>query len=101
MKHLLLLFACLLPLTAQASKLSDCDSASYEVIVNNAGAARTVKMSPTSGVIEEWGPVVSFQIKGHPPVTIHNPYEEYCIWNGKITLQRIMNPTGSSGCSFR
>ncbi len=98
-----ILLLLLLPLPAFAmATLTDCDSASYEVKINNAGNERSVTVTPRSGMIREYGPNVSFAIKGHAPVTTHNQNEEYCIWHGRVTLQRISSPGGGfSGSSLR
>ena len=95
MKYLLLVLACLLPFPALASGISDCDKKPYEVTINNAGQIRTVTITPASAMIIEYGPQVSFQLKDQKPVTIRTQDEEYCIWDGKIKLQRISS-VGSS-----
>lgn len=79
----------LLPALAHATKLAVCDGKTYEVTINNDGQVHTVTISPASGSIEEFGPRVSMQIQGQKPVLITEPYDEYCIWSGKIKLQQI------------
>jgi len=95
MKYILLALMCFPPFAAEAAMLADCDKASYEVTVSNGGASRVVTLSPAGGVIREFGPMVSFKLKDQPAIVIHEPDEEYCIWSGKIVLQRISS-VGSS-----
>jgi len=103
MRYVLLIFFCMLPFTASASKLGNCDSKSYEITVRNGGSMRKVTLTPTSGTIQEFGPVVSYQIEGQEPVVVKQPDEEYCIWSGKIKIQRIdtMGSSGGGGFSLR
>ncbi len=103
MKYYIILLACLLPVsTLAASKLADCDNVPYDIIVRNSGAERIVTLTPTSGEIEEYGPVISFQIKDkdesktHPVVTVLDPDSEFCIWHGKINIQRIDTTNNNS-----
>jgi len=98
MKRILLLLLCLLPCVAQATRLANCDTQPYEVTIVNGGQTRQVTLSPGSGAIEEYGPTVSFRVKGHAPVTVTEPYDEYCIWKGRITVQtRNTSDSGGSG----
>jgi hypothetical protein len=90
---------CLFPYAAGASKLTVCDGNSYDVTVVNSGRSRVVHLTSSNGEIEEFGPVVSFQLEGHAPVVITGPYDEYCIWKGKITIQR-RNPGDSATSGF-
>lgn len=97
----LFLLLLLLPLSAAATELSNCDHVGYPVVITNAGTTRE-QMLPPIGSIYEYGPQVSFAIKGHEPVIVTQPGSEYCIWSGKITLQRLS--TGNSnatGSAFR
>ncbi len=99
MKHLLLTALCLLPLGASAASLSVCDHNTYEVTIRNGGASRVATVSARTGQIVEYGPMVSFQIKGQKEVVTHQPSEDYCIWDGRIKLQRY-NSFGNSGGGF-
>ncbi len=103
MKYLLLATLCLFPLSSfAAAQLTVCDDNTYTVIVNNGGQKREVTMTKNSGEIEEFGPLVSFQIKAkkgedpYPIMVNREPYVEYCIWSGSIKIQRL-NTTNSGG----
>jgi hypothetical protein len=99
MKYLLITFL-LFPVSAFAVMLGDCDKNSYDVIVRNGGNVRIVRLTPYSGEIQEFGPVVSFQINGQSEVVIREPNSEYCVWSGKIKIQR-MNTLNTDGGSVR
>jgi len=95
MKRFLIIFLCLLPCAAGATKLADCDKKSYDVTIVNGGQMRVATLTPNGGIVEEYGPTVSFQLKGQSPVVITEQYDEYCIWKGKIIIQR-RNPGNES-----
>jgi hypothetical protein len=97
MKYFLLLF-CLFPIAASAVKIADCDNKPYDVTIVNGGAMHMAHLKPMGGSVEEWGPAVSFQLEGERPVVSANPYDEYCIWHGRINIQK-RNP-GNSGGGF-
>ena len=104
MKLFFFVLTFLMPLPAFASVwLADCDHRAYAVIIRNAGSMHTATVSPTSGKIEEFGPPeqISFQIKGEkqPIVRATSPDEEFCIWSGKIRLQRLNTGRANSGGS--
>ena len=104
MKHLLLILALLLllPLPAYAVKLANCGGKPVTVMINNAGAKRTVTLYPADSPIEEFGPMVTFRLKGQPEVRAENPYEEFCIWGGRIRVQRLNTfNTGTGGFRLR
>lgn len=88
MRKFLFILVLLLPCVASASKIANCDKKSYDVTINNGGHVRVVTLEPTSASVEEFGPVVSFQLKDQKPVIVTEPFDEYCIWSGKITIQR-------------
>ena len=84
----------LLPASAFATRLSDCDSQGYDVTIKNGGEERTAHITPLSGVIEEFGPQVTFTLTDKhgqilSRVTSYEHDQEYCIRSGKITIQRI------------
>jgi hypothetical protein len=93
----------LLPTFGFASKLADCDALPYEVIVKNGGQERRVTLTPFNGTIEEYGPRVSYQLAGQPSVIADLPDTEYCIWSGRIKLQRLhtVNDSGPGGGGWR
>lgn len=109
MKYFLLTMYCLYtPLSAFASvMLTDCDDKPYDVIVRNNGSERMVAVSRGGGEIEEFGPIsgISFQIKEkdakkmEPPMVPLSPYEEFCIWSGKIKVQRLNTGGEGAGAS--
>ena len=103
MQKFLILFFCLVPFAANAStKLADCDDGPYRVTITNGGQKRVVTLTPGGGIIEEFGPVVSFQLEGQPPVTTYEQLNEYCIWHGRITLQTRDSGKGpNNGGGFR
>lgn len=112
MKHALLAFALsLFPFAACASiLLADCDDKPYDVIVKNAGATRVVRLTKNGGEIEEFGayPMISFQIKAakgddktYPVMRPTGPDEEFCIWSGNISVQRLDVIGGWHGGSWR
>jgi hypothetical protein len=86
---------CLFPSLAGATKLAVCDGKSYDVTIVNGGQEHVMHLSPMSGSIEEFGPQVSMQIADQPPVKITEPYDEYCIWAGRIKLQQIRSGNDS------
>lgn len=96
-RKLFFLLLCLPPLQASASVLLGvCDHQSYQVVVRNGGSEHIVHLDGTRGEIEEFGPMVSFQIKNPPDVkeiqpviTATSPDSEFCIWSGKIKIQRL------------
>ncbi len=98
MKYVAALLLLLLPLPAHAVKLAVCDANTYDVRVRNAGSERIVRLSPRSSPVEEFGPaaLISFQIEGQREVRATTSSEEFCIWSGRITVQK-MNPGVSSG----
>jgi hypothetical protein len=108
MKYLLCLALVLLPLSASAAAhLADCDWDPYNVIITNGGQQRVATLTQNGGEIEEYGPVISFQIQSkerpnpNPVVHVTSPYEEFCIWNGRIQIQRMNTTGGFNGGSFR
>jgi hypothetical protein len=103
MKKFLIPLLCLLPFAANAStKLANCDKKPYQVTVTNGGQKRVTTLTPGGGIIEEFGPNVSFQLEGQPPVITHEQLNEYCIWHGKITLQtRDAGKGPNNGGGFR
>src|SRR5262249_13308636 len=102
MKFLPLLLM-LLPLPAFAVGLANCDPEPRTVIINNGGGKHTVTLPPRGGYIQEFGPMISFEIKGQPVVNVYHPDEEYCIWSGKVRLQRgdTQFPGNRGGYSLR
>jgi hypothetical protein len=103
MKRFLIFLLCLVPCISQAAQLANCDKKPFAVTVINGGQKRVVTLAPTSGSIEELGPVVSFQIEGQPPVVVREPHEQYCIWSGEIKIQRRdpYNDGGHGGFHLR
>jgi hypothetical protein len=96
MRHFLFIFMCLLPCSALAVQLANCDTKPFDVTVVNGGQTRVVTLAPRDASIEEMGPVVSFQIAGQSPVVVTEPGDQYCIWSGKIKIQR-RNPVNDAG----
>jgi hypothetical protein len=100
LKYILFTIAGLAPCLAWGASLADCDAASYTVTVNNGGMVRTQTISPGSGVLRSLGPMVSFQLPGQPAMRATRPEEEFCIWSGKIAVQRL-DTIGDSGEGLR
>lgn len=110
MKYILVALACLAPVSVTASTLlANCDDTPHEVIISNGGTKRTVTLTKFGGEIEEFGPMVTFQLndkpggnaKVQPVVTPLSPDEELCIWSGKIRVQRLKTAGNFNGGSFR
>lgn len=97
MRYSLFIFIFCLPLAAEASKIANCDSKSYEVTIVNGGHERKVTITPGGGSVQEYGPIVSFQIEGQRPIIVTEPGDEYCIWSGKIKIQRRNPGTDQNG----
>ena len=94
MKHLFLFALCLLPGTVLAARISDCDHVPYDLVIQEGGTSRTVKLSPTSGPVQVIAPVVTFEIPGRSKVTSYLVDDEYCVWSGHIDIQRVLTRSG-------
>jgi hypothetical protein len=99
MKRILIILFCLLPCVAQASKIANCDKKPYDVTIVNGGHSRVVTIAPGDASTQEFGPTVSFQLEGQKPVVVTEEGEEYCIWSGKIKIQR-RNPGNDQNGGF-
>ena len=106
MRILMPVILSLLPFSASAAIwLGDCDDKPYDVIVRNNGSEKVVRLARNSGEIQEYGAVegISFQIKDdtgkQPVMTPMGPDEEFCIWSGRIKIQRN-HTVGGGGGSF-
>ncbi len=97
MKRLILIFLCFLPCASQAVKIADCDRKPFDVTIVNGGQKRVVTLTPSGGSVEEFGPTVSFQLDGQKPIVITGQRDEYCIWNGRINIQRREPGNDSNG----
>ena len=66
-------------------------------LIVNGGQKRVATLTPTGGSTRSRNSasVVSFQPKGQRPVVITEQDDEYCIWSGKIKIQR-RNPGNES-----
>ena len=102
MRTVAIILLCLFPCASFAAKIANCDSKSYDVTIVNSGTTRVQTLAPHDGAIEEFGPVVSFQIEGHKPMVATEPGDEFCIWSGVIKIQR-RNPGNdeNGGISLR
>ena len=104
MKRFLLVLGCLFPFSASASVLlANCDAQPYQIIVHNGGSERIAMLTRNGGEIEEFGTPtqMSFQIKSkgmeQPVVRPLSPDEEFCIWSGKIKVQRLNRGNANNG----
>jgi|GEM_PF-6375608 len=93
----LLLLSLLFPLSGMASALlGNCDRQPYDIIIRQGSSQRIVTLGENSGSLEVFGPQVSFQINSlpgekvvHPIVNVTEQDAEYCIWSGKIKIQKL------------
>ena len=71
---------------AQAVRVANCDDETYQVLVDNAGERYEKKLAPGT-TFYVYGTMVRLTLKGQDMVKPRY-YDEYCIWDGKLTLQR-------------
>lgn len=79
---------CTVAAPALAATVGNCSDEAESVLANIGGEVREYLIYPGQKRVIP-GPVVRLQIHDHEPITaLHN--EHYCIWHGKLLIQRRM-----------